>query len=95
MTLEIKLDGEVVFSQSEGENCMFPFDESERDTVQKALVAALATLSGLMPQSYILSKEGGLDRHCSKIEQCQGDPKGADVVHLSELRHNQSDTKER
>jgi hypothetical protein len=90
MALEIRIDNELVFSQALGENVLFPFNEIERDTATKALIAALATISGLMPQSYSASKEGGSDEHCSKNEQCQADQAGGVVLHLSERRGTQN-----
>ena len=94
MALEININGETVFSQGSGQYDLFPFDESERDSVIKSLIAALATLSGVMPLLSTSSKEDDSGRHCSKTEQCQDDREGGVVLHLSRRQGTQNGRKE-
>lgn len=94
MAIEINIDGETVFSQASGKHDLFPFDESERDSVVKTLIAALATLSGVMPLLNTPSKEGDSDAHCSKTGQCLDGQGGGVVVPLSRRQGIQSGRKE-
>lgn len=90
MKIEVKIDDQVVFSQGKDGYVLMPCEECERHMVQTTLISALASLSGVMPQSNTSSKDIDLGEHYSKNELCQADRKDGVVVHLTKRLDNRN-----